>query len=217
MSNVEASGVRRRFRREANRWDQIYDESSHPLARLWDRLTRRNVRLRFSRAFEVAGDLTGGSVLDLGCGSGRYLVEAVSRGAARVVGMDFAPEMIAIARRLADATPGGDRVELVCRDVRDPGIEERFDLVVANGLFDYVPDPQIVLENAWKRARGALVASFPDRNAPRALPRSLYWRSRGVRIRLYDELLIRELAKAAGIAECSIERLGPIFLLVARR
>ncbi len=41
--------------------------------------------------------LHGQSVLDAGCGSGRYLLHALHRGAARVTGVDLSPEMLARA------------------------------------------------------------------------------------------------------------------------
>jgi malonyl-CoA O-methyltransferase len=41
--------------------------------------------------------LHGLSVLDAGCGSGRYLLHALRRGAARAVGVDLSPEMLARA------------------------------------------------------------------------------------------------------------------------
>src|SRR2546425_12053037 len=171
-------GARRRVRAEWQRWDAIYSESGSFLARGWDRLTRANVRERFARTFVAAGDLTGRSVLDLGCGSGRYLIEAVERGAARVLGIDFAPEMIEVASRLASSAPQGARIELSCADVLAFESGETFDLVIANGLFDYIADPLRLLGKAARWTRATLVASFPDAQAPRALPRTLYWRLR---------------------------------------
>lgn len=44
-------------------------------------------------------DLHGRAVLDAGCGSGRYLLHALHRGAARLTGVDLSPEML---RRAAD-------------------------------------------------------------------------------------------------------------------
>jgi malonyl-CoA O-methyltransferase len=45
-------------------------------------------------------DLRGQAVLDAGCGSGRYLLHALRRGAARAIGVDLSPEVLA---RAADA------------------------------------------------------------------------------------------------------------------
>jgi len=210
------SGVARRFRREAHRWDEIYTESGAWITRGWDRLTRRNVRERFTRTFQAAGDLEGRTVLDLGCGSGRYLVEAIHRGAARAVGLDIAPEMIDLARRLAARAPRPDRIELRCGDILGAQLETKFDLVIANGLFDYLDDPDAVMRRAADWTAGTLVASFPDRWAMRALPRALYWRLRQVRVRLYDRAAIAALASRVGLGVVGIERIGPIFLLVAR-
>ena len=211
------SGAERRFRREAHRWDEIYTESGNGLTRAWDRLTRQNVRERFTRTFDSAGDLTGRTVLDLGCGGGRYLVEAIHRGAARALGLDFAPEMLEVARELADRTAHPERIELLCGDVLSTALDERFDLVIANGLFDYVDDAEGLITRAAGWTRGMVVATFPDRRAPRALPRSLYWKLRGVRVKLYDRESIGALAAGAGLVRVRIDRIGPIFMMEARR
>lgn len=51
----------------------------------------------------LPGDLRGQSVVDAGCGSGRYMRHAVERGAARVRGVDLSPEMLErAAAALAD-------------------------------------------------------------------------------------------------------------------
>jgi SAM-dependent methyltransferase len=209
--------VARRFRSEASRWDAIYTEETGTIAALWDRLTRANVRRRFERTFELAGDLSGKTVLDLGCGSGRYLVEAMSRGAGRAVGVDIAPEMLAIAGRLAHGVPGGERISLLQADLLSLKLEERFDWVIANGLFDYVDDSALGLRRAAGWSQGGVVATFPDRRAARALPRRLYWRARGVHIRLFDRARIMALATDAGLSQIRVERIGPIFLMVGRQ
>lgn len=50
--------------------------------------------------------LDGRTVLDAGCGSGRYMIHALRRGAAEVVGVDLSSEMLARARlELGDANP----------------------------------------------------------------------------------------------------------------
>jgi malonyl-CoA O-methyltransferase len=43
-------------------------------------------------------DLSGRAVLDAGCGSGRYMLHALQRGAAYVIGVDRSPEMLRRAR-----------------------------------------------------------------------------------------------------------------------
>ena len=45
----------------------------------------------------MPGALHGQAVLDVGCGSGRYMLHALRRGAARVTGVDLSPHMLARA------------------------------------------------------------------------------------------------------------------------
>ena len=85
--------------------------------------------------------------------------------------------------------------------------------MIANGLFDYVDDAGLGLERAAHWSRGGLVATFPDRWAPRALPRRLWWRARGVRVHLFDRAEITALAAGAGLSHVRIDRIGPIHLL----
>src|SRR5690242_14472445 len=212
----QAARTEERFAAESDRWDAIYSETSSWPARLWDRLTRKNVRERVRRTFEAFGPLDGKSVLDLGCGSGGYLIEAANRGAARVVGVDLAGPMIDVARDLVREHGFGDRVELAVGDLYHLEIPGTFDLVIANGVFDYLPDAPRALERMRRLTGDMLVASFPDRAAFRAGPRSLYWKSRGLTITLFGEDQVLALARAAGFPEARVERIGPIFLLVAR-
>jgi malonyl-CoA O-methyltransferase len=58
-------------------------------------------------------DLHGQSVLDAGCGSGRYMRHALNRGAARVTGVDLSVEMLERAGRELDACRHGGALELV--------------------------------------------------------------------------------------------------------
>jgi SAM-dependent methyltransferase len=214
-SEAQSARAARRFGKESDRWDRIYSERGSIPVRLWDRYARRNVRQRFVRTFEVAGDLAGRSVLDLGCGSGRYLIEAASRGSSRVVGVDLAPQMLSIAARLAQAFGLEERIELRVADLRTLDLTEQFDLVCANGVFDYIDNAGPVLARIARWTRGLCVASFPDRGALRAQPRRLYWRMRGLRIALYEAAQVERLAQEAGFRAYSIERLGPIHLLSA--
>ncbi len=82
-------------------------------------------------------DLSGKTVLDLGCGYGRSCADAVARGACRVVGIDLSERMLEVARR-ENADP-----KIVYRrmDISQAGgLGERFDLVYSSLAFHYIPD-----------------------------------------------------------------------------
>src|SRR3954452_4247682 len=57
---------------------------------------------RFAHA--IPQDLTGRTVLDIGCNAGFYAIEMKRRGAARVVGIDSDPLYLAQARLAAEVT-----------------------------------------------------------------------------------------------------------------
>lgn len=68
-----------------------------------------------------------GSVLDLGCGTGRFAA-ALAEGQT-VVGADPAAAMLAVARQ----RPGGDKVAWVQSDAQSLRLERTFDLIVLTG------------------------------------------------------------------------------------
>jgi cyclopropane fatty-acyl-phospholipid synthase-like methyltransferase len=75
-------------------------------------------------------DRFGGPVLELGCGSGRYLV-ALSNNLQNISGLDLSEEMLEAAERKADAE--GVSTDLHIGDMRDFRIEQKFKLVFAAG------------------------------------------------------------------------------------
>jgi malonyl-CoA O-methyltransferase len=57
--------------------------------------------------------LRGQAVLDAGCGSGRYMLHALRRGAARVIGVDISPQMLERAGAELARFPSAAEVDLV--------------------------------------------------------------------------------------------------------
>lgn len=86
-----------------------------------------------------------GHVIDLGCGPGDIAVR-LCRAApeVRVVGVDGAEEMLALAERAGAAAGLGDRLEW--RHAMLPGAcpERRFDAVISNSLLHHLPDGEIL-------------------------------------------------------------------------
>ena len=80
-------------------FDTFYDGKRSGVMQWIDRRYRSDMFVRYSLTFERLGDLTGKSVLDVGCGSGPYVAEALRRGAARVVAFDPAPSMLELTRQ----------------------------------------------------------------------------------------------------------------------
>jgi tRNA (mo5U34)-methyltransferase len=98
---------------------------------------------RFQHAFPA--DLTGKSVLDIGCNGGFYSIEMKRRGAGRVVGIDADARYLEQAR-FATRVMGVD-VELRQMDVYDVGaLGEKFDVVLFMGVFYHLRHPLLALD-----------------------------------------------------------------------
>ncbi|HMK10938.1 MAG TPA: methyltransferase domain-containing protein [Acidimicrobiales bacterium] len=85
----------------------------------------------------LCGDVSGLQVLDLGCGTGLYIVELVARGA-HVIGVDGSAEQLARAR----ARVGAD-VELIEHDLERPLTmfdDASFDAVVLPLVYHHIDD-----------------------------------------------------------------------------
>lgn len=99
------------------------------------------------RNFEAAlpHDLTGKSVLDIGCNGGFYSLEMKRRGAQRVLGIDH-DETYLDQARFAATTLGVD-IEFRSMSVYDlPSLREKFDLVLFMGVFYHLRHPLLALD-----------------------------------------------------------------------
>ncbi len=87
-----------------------------------------------------------------------FVLEA---GASRYVGVDFSEPMIGLAQdRLSRF---GDRVTLLTGDFLTTPLEGRFDVILAVGFFDYIPNPEAFASRMFEHAApgGCVVGSFP--------------------------------------------------------
>ncbi len=148
--------VRNRFRARAREFDDLY-EDERPLVRL----LRPGLFRRRQLAVETVRRYAQPRVLDVGCGSGRIAELVLEAGAADYVGIDFAEEMIGLSRSRLERFDG--RSELILGDFLQVPIDGRFDVVLALGLFDYLPEPQRFVRRMFELCAegGALVGSFP--------------------------------------------------------
>src|SRR5262245_51103286 len=76
-------------------------------------LSRSSTRLI---EYLAAAGLGGMTLLDLGCGTGRFSIEALKRGAKSSVGIDLSGKMIETARELARENGFGARTEFGVSD-----------------------------------------------------------------------------------------------------
>ena len=100
---------------------------------------------KFARFAHAIPDMTGKSVLDIGCNAGFYSLEMKRRGADRVLGIDFDDRYLEQARfaaRVEDAD-----IEFRKLSVYDlAALKERFDLVIFMGVLYHLRHPLLALD-----------------------------------------------------------------------
>ena len=93
----------------------------------------------------IPADLTGRTVLDIGCNAGFYSIEMKQRGADRVLGIDSDPDYLSQAAFAAEVKQVD--VEFRQLSVYDLGlIGERFDIVLFMGVFYHLRHPLLALD-----------------------------------------------------------------------
>lgn len=155
-SQAAPQRVRNRFRAKAQQFDDLYEDE-----RFLVRLLRPGLFRRRELAVQTVAGYASPRVLDVGCGSGRIGEFALDAGAGHYVGVDFSEPMIELARdRLRRFA---DRVQLITGDFLETGLERRFDVVLALGLFDYLPEPEPFARRMYELCApgGVTVGSFP--------------------------------------------------------
>jgi cyclopropane fatty-acyl-phospholipid synthase-like methyltransferase len=190
----------------ADTFDSLYDGRRGPVWRLLDSTFRRDIIERFRLTFERLGDLNGKTVLDVGCGSGVYMREALSRGASKVIGIDAAPRMLELSRQRLDAAGHAGKYELI--EGTFPDRSAGADCAIVMGVMDYVAQPIPFLCELRAKLGGGLAAiSFPSRHWLRSPIREVRYKLRNCPIFLYERLRIDEVLRAAGMTAVQVEKI----------
>jgi 2-polyprenyl-3-methyl-5-hydroxy-6-metoxy-1,4-benzoquinol methylase len=204
------------FHADARRFDAIYEEHKSPWTRFVDHVWRGVVRRRLDLTLERLGALEGRTVLDVGCGSGRYCIAFAARGAARVVGVDFAPAMIDLARDLAAKAGVADRCEYRVGAFPEAVPDGPFDVSTAMGFFDYIEHPVPILAAMREKTRSTLIMSFPKAHEWRVPIRRMRFRMMGCPLFLYSEARARGVLRDAGITDYDWIALDRDYIVIAR-
>ncbi len=98
---------------------------------------------RFADA--IPADLSGKTVLDIGCNAGFYSIQMKLRNAARVLAIDFDPDYLRQARFAAETI--GVNIEFAEMSAYDVGLlGERFDIVLFLGVLYHLRHPLLALD-----------------------------------------------------------------------
>ena len=209
--------VRDHFHEDAERFDSIYKTKKGIFARFVDDYWRGVVQKRLEINVEKLEPLAGKSVLDVGCGSGRFCFEYAKGGATRVLGVDFAPAMIDIANNLAKEMGVDQQCEFRVGAYPDvvKEIDLPFDASTANGFFDYIAEPVPIIAKMREMTRGKVIMSFPKAVEFRVPLRRLRFWMKGTPLFLYREEQVKKILADAGITDYEWINLDRDYLIIA--
>jgi 2-polyprenyl-3-methyl-5-hydroxy-6-metoxy-1,4-benzoquinol methylase len=197
------------FNSAAWAFDSLYGETrSNFLMRFLNRKFRKDIYERFAISLEHAEALGARSVLDVGCGSGRYALAFAELGLEIIVGIDCSRIMIDLANRITSGWPGREGLfQFTCTDFMSFVTDRRFDLVLAMGVFDYVKDPVPFLSKMISLSNHSVVASFPSMSVYRTPIRKARYYMKKCPVYFYDEKQIQTIFAEAGFRGVEIKKI----------
>jgi 2-polyprenyl-3-methyl-5-hydroxy-6-metoxy-1,4-benzoquinol methylase len=204
---MDTRQLREHFNRHADDFDRLYDPGRQSLLSRWlNRHFRTDIANRYLAALDHVRSSGAKSVLDVGCGPGHYLVALAEMGIPRALGIDASEEMISLARQ-QPALVGRSSVEIVHADYTEWQTDEKFDIVLAIGFFDYTNFPGLLLKKMRMHADHSVFASFPSRHWLRTPFRWTRRRFQGTKVYFYSEADISRLGQEAGFVSTEITKL----------
>lgn len=141
-------------------WEQMTSDA--PLGRIRATVRAGRDRMRGEILGMLPADLAGARVLDAGCGTGSFSVEAAARGA-EVVGIDLSPKLVALARHRAPKALAG-RLDFRVGDLLDESLGDFEHIVAMDVLIHYPRDEAVeTLGRLAGRTRSSIVFTFAPR------------------------------------------------------
>jgi magnesium-protoporphyrin O-methyltransferase len=145
--------------------------STAPVGRIRATVRAGRDEMRATLLSYVPLDLEGRRVLDAGCGTGAFSVEAAKRGA-RVVAIDLSPTLVDLARERTPSRLGVGSIEFRTGDMSDAALGAFSHVVAMDSLIHYnAPDVVRVLSGFAARTKNSIIFTF----APKTPALWLLW------------------------------------------
>lgn len=210
MENKDRDRVLEHFEKISNVFDRIYDKrQNYFLPKLIDILLRGAIlQKRMKIVIKLCGDIKDKEILDIGSGPGRYAMELVKHNPKSILGIDISAQMINLANRIVSARG----YEKICRfekiDFLDKDFQEKFDIVIAIGIFDYTSNPDIFISKIYDITKEKAVFSFPIKWTFITPLRMAWLLKRNCPNFYYTKRGVKKLLKLCGFRIISIYRIG---------
>lgn len=209
MSSKSAR-ISNHFENMANVFDSIYQgEQESLLYKIVDVLFRKNIlESRLKMILHLAGNVTGKEILDIGCGSGRYDILLAKGGPKSILGLDMSSLMIDMAEKLVKMNNVGNICKFEKIEFIQKQFDNKFDIIIAAGVFDYVSDPKAFLIKVKTILKEKAIFSFPVKWSIFTPLRMTWLHKKDCPSYYYSNGDIRKLVKACGLKINSIHKIG---------
>ncbi len=213
--------VREYFDKESSEYCAYFD----PSVKL-SSVTRRVSRRLFQSAIQGRREavialcpqpLEGVKICEVGSGGGHYSIELARRGAS-VLGLDIAPKMVAHATQWASREGFASRCRFQQADIFDFQTDEKFDVVFAAGVIDYIPptDQRKFLAKMAGMSKRYVIVSFPKKFHYHALFRRIWLGLKGVPVWFFTSRDMTQLLESASTVPDQTIDIGILNVIRAR-
>lgn len=208
------------FKRAAEDFDNIYDNRGRIIERIANKLFRKGMRERFKLTLQLCSQSNNKTVLDIGCGAGRFLIPLAEREMTGV-GIDYSEEMIKLAKehleRYYDRTKRKLQIEYICCDfLNDFETDKSFDISLAIGVFDYLKEPLPFLKKMKSVTNEMMIASFPAKFALQVPIRKMWLITKKCPVYFYTKNRIKRLYSLTGISDYEIIKISAGYLVKSK-
>jgi 2-polyprenyl-3-methyl-5-hydroxy-6-metoxy-1,4-benzoquinol methylase len=199
--------------KEVSNFDSIYSHKKGKFKNYLDKKLRWDMYERLNYTMRKSDPIEGKVILDVGCGTGRFVFEFIKRKAKKVIGIDIAPSMISTCKNVAEENKVMDKCEFHIADPFEYNPNFKFDICIGIGLFDYIIDALPVIKRMKELTSGKIILSFPKKGSLRAFIRKIRLNSRGCDVYFFSVSQIEEILKDAGIDKYELEEFGQLYCI----
>ena len=215
---MKENEIRSYFDSIAEDFDSYYESPRGVADRMINEWLRRpGLVKRLQIALDFSDPVQGKRILDVGCGSGKFVVECAKKGA-KVVGVDVSEEMVRLAENACRMN--GVTAEFIVGDIHDLQLNG-FDVCVCLGVVEYFQDPEPLIRKIFHAVvpGGRIVMSVPSLLAPQTPLRAAFLFRRGVHCYFFTKRQMKEICLAHGTEPRSVKfaSYGPGFVFMGEK
>lgn len=208
--------VREYFDKKSEDFDSIYSGNKNFIGRYLDKKLRWDMEERLQKTIRECQNILNKTIIDIGCGSGRFIEALQVKSPKLLVGIDYAPNMISIAKKRTESKKSFSNPILIIGDFKQLHFKSVFDIVLGIGLFDYVEEPLPILVKMRGITKEKIITTFPRKGTFRAFIRRIRLRLNSCPVYFYSLPQVEHLIEEAGFSIETREIFGQLIFITAK-